>query len=41
MKYITRLTATDNLKTFGQGLGSASPEGGYAVVRRHLISSAR
>ena len=30
VKYITRLTVTDNLKTFGQGLGSASPEGGYA-----------
>jgi DMSO/TMAO reductase YedYZ molybdopterin-dependent catalytic subunit len=30
VKYITRLTVTDNLKQFGQGLGSASPEGGYA-----------
>jgi DMSO/TMAO reductase YedYZ molybdopterin-dependent catalytic subunit len=30
VKYITRLTATDNLKTFGKGLGSASPEAGYA-----------
>ena len=30
VKYITRITATDNLKTFGKGLGSASPEGGYA-----------
>jgi DMSO/TMAO reductase YedYZ molybdopterin-dependent catalytic subunit len=30
VKYITRLTVTDNLKKFGQGLGSASPEGGYA-----------
>ena len=30
VKYITRLTVTDNLKPFGQGLGSASPEGGYA-----------
>src|SRR5271170_6451861 len=30
VKYITRLTATDNLKRFGEGLGSASPEGGYA-----------
>lgn len=30
VKYITRLTATDNLKGFGKGLGSASPEGGYA-----------
>jgi DMSO/TMAO reductase YedYZ molybdopterin-dependent catalytic subunit len=30
VKYITRITATDNLKTFGKGLGSASPEAGYA-----------
>ena len=30
VKYITRLTATDSLKDFGKGLGSASPEGGYA-----------
>lgn len=30
VKYITRLTVTDSLKKFGQGLGSASPEGGYA-----------
>jgi DMSO/TMAO reductase YedYZ molybdopterin-dependent catalytic subunit len=30
VKYITRLTVTDDLKRFGQGLGSASPEGGYA-----------
>ena len=30
VKYITRLTVTDNLKTFGKGLGSASPEGGYS-----------
>jgi DMSO/TMAO reductase YedYZ molybdopterin-dependent catalytic subunit len=30
VKYITRLTLTDDLKRFGQGLGSASPEGGYA-----------
>jgi DMSO/TMAO reductase YedYZ molybdopterin-dependent catalytic subunit len=30
VKYITRLTVTDNLKQFGQGLGSASPEAGYA-----------
>lgn len=30
VKYITRLTATDSLKGFGKGLGSASPEGGYA-----------
>jgi DMSO/TMAO reductase YedYZ molybdopterin-dependent catalytic subunit len=30
VKYITRLTVTDTLKPFGKGLGSASPEGGYA-----------
>ncbi len=30
VKYITRLTLTDSLKHFGKGLGSASPEGGYA-----------
>jgi DMSO/TMAO reductase YedYZ molybdopterin-dependent catalytic subunit len=30
VKYITRLTATNSLKSFGRGLGSASPEGGYA-----------
>ena len=30
VKYITSLTITDNLKHFGKGLGSASPEGGYA-----------
>jgi DMSO/TMAO reductase YedYZ molybdopterin-dependent catalytic subunit len=30
VKYITRITATDSLKSFGRGLGSASPEGGYA-----------
>jgi DMSO/TMAO reductase YedYZ molybdopterin-dependent catalytic subunit len=30
VKFITHMTLTDNLKTFGKGLGSASPEGGYA-----------
>jgi DMSO/TMAO reductase YedYZ molybdopterin-dependent catalytic subunit len=30
VKFITRLTVTDSLKPFGKGLGSASPEGGYA-----------
>jgi len=30
VKYITHLTVTDNLKSFGKGLGSASPEAGYA-----------
>jgi DMSO/TMAO reductase YedYZ molybdopterin-dependent catalytic subunit len=30
VKYIASLTITDSLKQFGKGLGSASPEGGYA-----------
>ena len=30
VKFITSLTVTDSLKRFGKGLGSASPEGGYA-----------
>jgi DMSO/TMAO reductase YedYZ molybdopterin-dependent catalytic subunit len=30
VKFITRLTLTDSLKSFGKGLGSAAPEGGYA-----------
>ena len=30
VKYLTRLTVTDSLKGFGQGLGSAAPEAGYA-----------
>jgi DMSO/TMAO reductase YedYZ molybdopterin-dependent catalytic subunit len=30
VKFITHLTVTDSLKSFGKGLGSASPEGGYA-----------
>ena len=30
VKYITRIVATDSLKSFGKGLGSASPESGYA-----------
>ena len=30
VKYITRITATDSVKAYGKGLGSASPEGGYA-----------
>ncbi len=30
VKYVTRLTATDSMKHFGKGLGSASPEAGYA-----------
>ena len=30
VKYINRFAVTDSLKGFGKGLGSASPEGGYA-----------
>jgi DMSO/TMAO reductase YedYZ molybdopterin-dependent catalytic subunit len=30
VKFINRLAVTDNLRQFGKGLGSASPEGGYA-----------
>lgn len=30
IKYITSLTVTDDIKKFGKGLGSASPEGGYS-----------
>lgn len=30
VKFITRLAVTDDLSNFGKGLGSASPEGGYA-----------
>ena len=30
IKYLASLTVTDSLKKFGKGLGSASPEGGYA-----------
>jgi len=30
VKFITRLTVTDSLKSFGKGLGGANPEGGYA-----------
>jgi len=30
VKYITSLTVTDSLQSFGKGLGSASPEGGYS-----------
>jgi DMSO/TMAO reductase YedYZ molybdopterin-dependent catalytic subunit len=30
VKYITHITATDSMKHFGKGLGSAAPEGGYA-----------
>jgi DMSO/TMAO reductase YedYZ molybdopterin-dependent catalytic subunit len=30
VKFIAQLTVTDNLKSFGKGLGSAAPEAGYA-----------
>jgi len=30
VKYITRLTITDSLKSFGKGLGSSEPDYGYA-----------
>ena len=30
VKYITRLTVTDSLKSFGKGLGSSEPDFGYA-----------
>jgi DMSO/TMAO reductase YedYZ molybdopterin-dependent catalytic subunit len=30
VKFINRITVTDSLKSFGKGLGSASPEAGYA-----------
>jgi DMSO/TMAO reductase YedYZ molybdopterin-dependent catalytic subunit len=30
VKYINRIIATDNIKAFGQGLGSLSPEFGYS-----------
>jgi DMSO/TMAO reductase YedYZ molybdopterin-dependent catalytic subunit len=30
VKYVTQLTVTDSMKKFGKGLGSASPEAGYA-----------
>ncbi len=30
VKFINRVVVTDSLKSFGKGLGSASPEGGYS-----------
>lgn len=30
VKFVVSLTATDSMKKFGKGLGSSSPEGGYA-----------
>jgi DMSO/TMAO reductase YedYZ molybdopterin-dependent catalytic subunit len=29
VKYVASLTVTDDIKKFGQGLGSSAPEGGY------------
>ena len=41
VKFITHLTVTDNLKKFGKGLGSASPEARLCLVRRHLTDSSQ
>ncbi len=30
VKYLAHITATDDIKKFGKGLGSAAPEGGYS-----------
>ena len=30
VKYISRITVTDNLKNIGNGLGSAAPDAGFA-----------
>jgi DMSO/TMAO reductase YedYZ molybdopterin-dependent catalytic subunit len=30
VKYLTQITVTDDIKKFGKGLGSSSPESGYA-----------
>jgi DMSO/TMAO reductase YedYZ molybdopterin-dependent catalytic subunit len=30
LKYVTRLTVTNNIKQFGKGLGSSEPEAGYS-----------
>ena len=30
VKYITRVTVTDDIRHFGKGLGSSAPEGGYS-----------
>jgi DMSO/TMAO reductase YedYZ molybdopterin-dependent catalytic subunit len=30
VKFITRLAVTDDLRKFGKGLGSSSPEAGYS-----------
>jgi DMSO/TMAO reductase YedYZ molybdopterin-dependent catalytic subunit len=30
VKYVIKMTATDDIKRFGKGLGSVDPEGGYA-----------
>ena len=39
VKFITRLTVTDSMKSFGKGLGSASPEAGYAGTRASDLPS--
>ena len=30
LKYVTHMTATDDIKKFGKGLGSVDPEYGYS-----------
>jgi DMSO/TMAO reductase YedYZ molybdopterin-dependent catalytic subunit len=30
VKYLSRITVTDDMKNFGKGLGSSSPEVGYS-----------
>ena len=30
VKYLSRVTVTDNLKNIGKGLGSSAPEYGYS-----------
>jgi DMSO/TMAO reductase YedYZ molybdopterin-dependent catalytic subunit len=30
VKFVTQLTATDNIRSFGKGLGSAEPDAGYS-----------
>ncbi|HMK20959.1 MAG TPA: molybdopterin-dependent oxidoreductase, partial [Terriglobales bacterium] len=30
VKFVNRIVVTDGVKKFGKGLGSVSPEGGYA-----------
>ncbi len=33
VKFLNRLIVTDDVKKFGKGLGSVSPEQGYACIR--------